>query len=232
MLPQIEQLLVIQDRDQKILALKSDLERLPHEEENAKLRLVGDRTSKEKIEQVIKENEVAIKSLELDIETRRDTISKLKVQQFETRKNDEYQALSHEIERYQADITSLEDNEIELMEGGEKLSAELSQATETLQSTQDIVDKEIKILNERRTHCNNLLNETSMERKTMASTVDPDLLNEFERIFSSKKGDAIAELDKGVCKGCHMKVTPATAAAARASKKIAHCDQCGRMLYT
>ena len=77
MLPELEQLLVIQDRDQKILALKSDLERLPHEEENAKMRLVGDRSSKEKIEQEIKENEVAIKSLELDIETRRDTISKL-----------------------------------------------------------------------------------------------------------------------------------------------------------
>ena len=79
MLPELEQLLVIQDRDQKILNLKSDLERLPKEEENAKLRLVGDRTSKEKIEQEIKENEVGIKSLELDIETRRDTISKLKV---------------------------------------------------------------------------------------------------------------------------------------------------------
>lgn len=232
MLPELEQLLVIQDRDQKILALKSDLERLPHEEENAKMRLVGDRSSKEKIEQEIKENEVAIKSLELDIETRRDTISKLKVQQFETRKNDEYQALNHEIERYQTEITSLEDNELELMEGGEKLSTELSKAAETLQSTQDIVDKEINIINERRSHCNNLLNETSTERDTMASTVDPDLLNEFERIFSSKKGDAIAELDKGVCKGCHMKVTPATAAAARASKNIAHCDQCGRMLYT
>lgn len=231
MIPELEQLLVIQDRDQTILALKSDLERLPQEEESAKLRLVGDQSSKEKIEQEIKENEVAIKSLELEIETRRDTIAKLKVQQFETRKNDEYQALNHEIERYQKDISGLEDNEIELMECGEKLSAELTQATATLQSTQDIVDKEIKIINERRSHCNNLLSETSAERQTMASAVDPDLLNEFERIFISKKGDAIAELDKGVCKGCHMKVTPATAAAARASKKIAHCDQCGRMLY-
>jgi predicted nucleic acid-binding Zn-ribbon protein len=232
MLPELEQLLVIQDRDQKILNLKSDLERLPKEEENAKLRLVGDRTSKEKIEQEIKENEVGIKSLELDIETRRDTISKLKVQQFETRKNDEYQAINHEIERYQKDISSLEDSEIELMEKGENLSSDLKIAKDTLQSTQDIVDKEIKIIHERRSHCQDQLDETTKERQSISTSVDPDLLNEFERIFSSKKGDAIAELDKGICTGCHMKVTPATAAAVRASKNIAHCDQCGRMLYT
>jgi predicted nucleic acid-binding Zn-ribbon protein len=232
MIPELEQLLIIQDRDQKILALKSDLERLPREEENAKLRLVGDQQAKDKIKGSIKVNEVAINSLELQIATRRDTIAKLKVQQFETRKNDEYQALNHEVDRYQNDISNLEDNEIKLMEVGEELTAELTLAKETLQSTQDIVDKEIKIINERRAHCDNLLNETSAERQTLVSTVDADLLNEFERIFNSKKGDAISEMENGVCTGCHMKVTPATAAAARASKNIAHCDQCGRMLYT
>ena len=232
MLPELEQLLVIQDRDQKILTLHSDLERLPHEEEHAKLRLIGDLKAKEAIEQQIKENEISIKSLELDIETRRDTIAKLKVQQFETRKNDEYQAINHEIERYQKDILGLEDNEIELMEKGEVLTESLRKAEETLQKTQDIVDKEIQIINDRRSHCKKQLDETSEDRKSLASSIDPDLLNEFERIFKSKKGDAIAELVNGVCTGCHMKVTPATAAAVRASKSIAHCDQCGRMLYS
>ncbi|MCP4847288.1 MAG: hypothetical protein GY899_04990 [Verrucomicrobiaceae bacterium] len=231
MIAELEQLLIIQDRDQKILQLKSDLERLPREEENAKLRLIDDQQAKDNIEKTIKDNEVAIKSLELDIATRRDTIAKLKVQQFETRKNDEYQALNHEIDRYNEDISTLEDSELELMEAGEQLAADLNQAKETLQSTQDIVDKEIKIINERRTHCDNLLTETSADRQEMTSRVDPDLLKEFERIFSSKKGDAIAELENGVCTGCHMKVTPATGAAVRASKNIAHCDQCGRMLY-
>ena len=232
MLPELEQLLVIQDRDQKILTLHSDLERLPHEEENAKLRLIGDLKAKETIAQQIKENEISIKSLELDIETRRDTIAKLKVQQFETRKNDEYQAINHEIERYQKDILGLEDNEIELMEKGEILTESLRKAEETLQKTQDIVDKEIQIIHDRRSHCKKQLDETSEDRKSLASSIDPDLLNEFERIFKSKKGDAIAELVNGVCTGCHMKVTPATAAAVRASKSIAHCDQCGRMLYS
>ncbi len=231
MLPELEQLLVIQDRDQKIRSLEIDLERLPHEEENAKLRLIGDQSSKDKIEQALKENEVAIKSLELDVATRRDTIAKFKVQQFETRKNDEFQALNHEIDRYKTDISTIEDNELELMEVAEQLTSELNQAKETLHSTQQIVDKELALINERRSHCASLLSETNADRKTIASVIDPDLLNEFERIFLSKKGDAISELEHGVCTGCHLKVTPATAISVRAAKQIAHCDQCGRMLY-
>ena len=123
--------------EEKILQLKSELKRLPLEEESAKLRLVDDQASKDKIDKLIQVNEVGIKSLELDIETRRDTISKLKVQQFETRKNDEYQALNHEIDRYQDDISNLEDSELELMESGEQLATELTQAKKTLQDTHE-----------------------------------------------------------------------------------------------
>ncbi|MFP6872029.1 MAG: C4-type zinc ribbon domain-containing protein [Verrucomicrobiales bacterium] len=231
MLPELEQLLLIQDLDQKIRALKTDLDRLPREEDNAKLRLIGDQKSKDKIKQEIKVNEVAIKSLELDVDTRRDTIAKLKIQQFETRKNDEFQALNHEIERYQTDISNLEDNQLELMEVAEQLTADLNQAKETLNSTQQIVYKELTLINERRLHCDAHFSKANAERKLIATAIDPDLLNEFERIFISKKGDGIAELKHGICAGCHMKVTPATASAVRASKKIPHCDQCGRMLH-
>ena len=39
MLPEIEQLLIIQDRDQNITKLNADIDRLPLEEEQAKQRL-------------------------------------------------------------------------------------------------------------------------------------------------------------------------------------------------
>ena len=44
--------------------------------------------------------DLKVKKIDMDSETRRTTIKRLKVQQFETRKNDEYQAFNHEITRY------------------------------------------------------------------------------------------------------------------------------------
>ena len=231
MLPELQQLLVLQDRDQRIAVLGIDLERLPREEEEAKTRLTGDQKAVAAIELKIKENEVTIKGLELDIDTRKDTIAKLKVQQFETRKNEEYQALTHEVDRYGRDISDLEDRELEFMEIGETLKADLSAAQEALAKTQSVVDTELGIIAERRGQCEAQMEDTKQDRASLAAAVDSDLLDEFERIFLSKKGAAVVELEESICKGCHMKVTPATAGMARAAKQIAHCDQCGRMLY-
>ncbi len=231
MLAEVEQLLVLQDRDRRINELSADLERLPHEEEGAKSRLNGDQKSVDSTRATIMENEVAIKNLELDIDTRKDTIAKLKVQQYETRKNEEFQALNHEVDRYGEEITKLEDSELELMETGETLSAQLAAATTTLEKTQEAVDAELALIAARRTECEAQLAETKDDKSKLAEQIDTDLIEEYDRIFANKKDYAVVPLNGENCKGCHMRVTPATAGAARAAKQIAHCDQCGRFLY-
>jgi hypothetical protein len=57
------------------------------------------------------------------------------------------------------------------------------------------------------------------------------LLARFERLFKSKGDAAIVAIEHGVCTGCHMKVTSATSAGARAGKEIVNCENCGRILY-
>ena len=70
------------------------------------------------------------------------------------------------------------------------------------------------------------------EREELARGVDEDLLERFNRLFTSKGDAAVVALEHDVCAGCHMKVTTATAAAVRAGKEIVSCDQCGRILYS
>ncbi|MBT7981285.1 MAG: hypothetical protein HN584_01865 [Akkermansiaceae bacterium] len=231
MLEQLENLLVIQDRDQKSKDLNSDLERMPIEKEQASLKLAKLKEAVKSIEETIMENEVAMKNLELDINTRKDSIAKLKVQQFETRKNEEFTAMEHEIDRYSEEITQLEDSQLELMEKGETLIAQLNEARADLDKNQQTVDAEISIISERSNQCNKQLDEIKADRITISSKIEEDLLDRYDRIFKSKKGIAVCELDNDICAGCHMKVTPSTAAAVRSEKTITVCDQCGRILY-
>jgi len=231
MLEQLENLLVIQDRDQKAKDLNSDLERMPIEKEQASLKLAKLKEAVKSIEETIMENEVAMKNLELDINTRKDSIAKLKVQQFETRKNEEFTAMEHEIDRYSEEITQLEDSQLELMEKGETLNAQLNEARADLDKNQQTVDAEISIISERSNQCNKQLDEIKADRITISSKIEEDLLDRYDRIFKSKKGIAVCELDNDICAGCHMKVIPATAAAVRSEQTITVCDQCGRILY-
>jgi len=65
----------------------------------------------------------------------------------------------------------------------------------------------------------------------LAGKIDEDSLGRFERLFKSKGDAAVVAFEHGVCTGCHMKVTTATAAQVKTGKEIVRCDTCGRILY-
>ncbi len=232
MLPEIEQLLIIQDRDQKITKLNSDIERLPLEEQQAKQRLKSVIESVNSAESEIKGNEVEISKIELDIDTRKDSITKLKNQQLETKKNEEFAAMEHSITNYQDEISQLEDSQLELMEKGEELNNSLEEANDIHAKEQKVVDAELAIIKERKIQFSKKIEELKSDREKIASSIDNDLLDQYNRIFKSKKGVAVSELVNDICSGCHMKVTPTTAGMVRAEKVVSTCDQCGRILYS
>lgn len=232
MLAEIETLLIIQDRDLRIQSMKNEVAtNIPRLIEHANSRLHGDEAALAKVKEEIQANEMAMKTLELDIQTRQNTITRLKVQQYETRKNVEFRAMGDEIKRYGGEVTGLEDQELVLMEKGEVLAKRLADCKAQLAKTRLHVDDELKQLEERRNNDEGAIAELESERAGHAGKVPPDLLQIYERILKKKQDRAVAPLEGGQCKGCHMKVTSTTAIKTRAGKEITHCEQCGRILY-
>ena len=231
MLPVIKDLLILQDRDQKIRDLRKELERIPHEEEAAKAKLSGDIAAVAAIHSKLQENEVAIKNIELDINTRKDSIAKLKVQQFQTKKNNEFQAMTTEIERYGREITEFEDKELDLMEVSETLRAQEAIAITERDQTQSIIDEELAALAARKLECESAIADHLSDRTGLAAKIDADILYQYDRIFTKKGDAAVVPLDHGVCGGCHVKVIANTLSIAKAEKETAQCEQCGRYLY-
>jgi hypothetical protein len=123
MLDEVRALLILQDRDRRLIALAKDLEKLPQDEARAKSKLANDEAAVARAHAALMDCELRLKRLELDAGTRKTTITRLKIQQFETRKNEEYQALGHEIVRYEKDLDNLETRELELMEEMDTLRA-------------------------------------------------------------------------------------------------------------
>ncbi|MFC7336773.1 zinc ribbon domain-containing protein [Haloferula chungangensis] len=231
MLPQIEDLLVLQDRDRRIANLAAQLEKLPSDEARAKTRLKSDTQAVEVARQAILANEVEIKKVELDVSTRKTSITRLKTQQFETRKNDEYTALGHEIERYGRDVDNLETRELELMEVGDSLRTTLKSAEDALAKTQRVVDEELQSIAERFQRVQADLDETRAERQKLAEKTDAEFLHLYERLLKTKNGVAVAPVKNGQCGGCHVRLIPATLIKAQSDKEFAQCENCARILY-
>jgi predicted nucleic acid-binding Zn-ribbon protein len=229
--PELEQLLILQDRQQKIRQIENEIKTLPLQRKNLESQQAASAAGVEALKQRSRQVEVDRKKLELDVGTRNDSIAKLRTQQYQTRKNDEFQAMGHEIERYENEIKKIEDEELELMVQADKLKAEFGEEEKKAAQTKESVSRQLVDLDEKSKTLETRLQELTKERENLSTKIDEDLLDRFNRLFESKGDAAIVALEHNVCTGCHRKVTTATVMHAKAGKEIVSCEQCGRILY-
>jgi hypothetical protein len=228
---ELEQLLILQDRAQKIRHVEAELKSLPNERKSLETQSAEAAANLEKLKHHAREIEVSKKKLEIDVGTRNDSIAKLRTQQYETRKNDEFSAMGREIERYQKEISGLEDQELELMEQADELKAKVVAEEKQTATAKESIVKQIANLDSKEATLNGRLQELRKEREDLAAKVDEDLLDRFSRLFASKGDAAVVALEHEFCTGCHMKVTPATSVRVKGGREIVSCEQCGRILY-
>jgi len=230
-LPVVSQLLALQECDQKIRAFEKDLKDMPRLQEHARSRLSDDEAALAKARGAVQDIEVKIKGIELDIGTRRNTIARLKDQQFATRKNEEFQALGHEVTRYEGEVSKLEDSELELMVELDGAKPPVAEAQNKLKETKKHVDEELAELADRAKAVAARVAELKAQRAQLAAEVDATTLSLYDRLMKSKAGVAIAALIDGICQGCHMRVVIGTVQKLKANETITQCEQCGRILY-
>jgi predicted nucleic acid-binding Zn-ribbon protein len=231
MLNEIEQLLRLQERDQKIKLITAELETVPLERQRTDQLLAAKSGAFDQVKQRGREIELQKKKLELDAQSRRDSIGKYKAQQYQTRKNDEFQAISLEIHRFEKEIEQIEDREIELMEQAERVQKESATMEQDLKAAKRQAEIQQADLNKKETTLTERLREARKDRDQLTKGLDPNLLFQYTRLFANKDGDAVVPVEHEYCTGCHMKNTSALVHRVRLGRDIVHCEQCGRILY-
>jgi predicted nucleic acid-binding Zn-ribbon protein len=231
MLSVIKDLLILQERDQKLLSIARELEKIPKDEARASGLLAGDQALVAKALDHLRQCEVATKKIELDIATRRNTITRLKQQQFETRKNEEFTALGNEVIRYEKEIDALETHELEHMEQADGLRQKVKEAEAQLARSQGLVNDDLNDLQQKKQQLLSRRDELSQERVNLAGVIEADVLPLYERLMKTKNGTAVVQVANGLCTGCHMKLVPTTLVKVMAAQELTQCENCGRMLY-
>jgi len=231
MLEAIEKLLALQDRDQRLRTLRLELQSIPLEIAS-KQKLVEDAASRL---QTARSRSMAIevekKALEVEIAAKRDQISRYKNQQLQTRKNEEYSALSHEIAAAERAISAIEDKELVLMEEAEGLTPQLAAADKAHAEDKAKYDSQITTIREKEGNLKSRIDEMTAGRVALLEGIDEDLIERYERLFETKNARVVVPVEHDVCTGCHMKVTAQTSLALRSDKSIVSCPQCGRLLH-
>jgi predicted nucleic acid-binding Zn-ribbon protein len=227
----IEKLLILQDRDQKLRRVRGELAHIEPERQTLKTKAANAQVELDKAKLRAKEIESHRKDLELEVEAKKELISKYANQQFQTRRNEEYRALSHEIDQCKAAIFQIEDQEIALMEQAEAVQKEIARATQALAETKKLVEEQIVKLGAREANLQKELADLSANREQLAAAVEEIARGRYERLVRSKGEHVIVGVERGVCGGCHMRLPPQLLVSCQADKELVSCSNCGRILY-
>lgn len=227
----IEKLLILQDRDRKIHALQTELDHVEPQRTAMKQKDKATHDALEAAKRKVNELESQRKQLDLEVEAKKSQIERYANQQLQTRKNEEYKALAHEIETTREAIRQIEDQEIELMERGEEAQKAVVAAAAAAAAARKLVDSEVEALAARESNLRRDLEQLEANRDELASAVEADALSSYERLARSKGRNVVVGVHKGMCGGCHMKLPAQILVECKAQDQIVTCTNCGRILY-
>lgn len=231
MSPVIEALLVLQDRDRRLIRLRAEIEAVPSQrrvlEERASRASASFESARHRSQQIESDR----KKLELEVETLKQRISKVAAEQQTTRSNDQYKAFQHQIETTQGEISRLDDQQLALMEQAELVGRELVEVQKVAVAQKAETDKQLADLVVREANLRQELAVVVTERAAQAAKVEPAALSKYESVARKKGDTTLVGVPKGVCGGCHMKLPQHVYLTAMAQQDIPTCPSCTRLLY-
>jgi len=227
----IEKLLILQDRDRQVAQLQEELGVIGPQRRALLARADGARSELDAAKLRVKQIESDRKKLELDVEAKKELIGKYALQQFQTKKNEEYRALSHEIDTCKAAIVQLEDEQLGLMEEADKVQALAAEASRRAEVLKTQVESQVAALDQREKALQRQLGELLGGRGELAGAVDQGVLPRYERLRKSKGDRVIVGVEHRVCGGCHMKLPTQILVSAQGCQEVINCPNCGRILY-
>ncbi len=231
MLDAIEKLLILQDRDHHMLKVEEELAHIPIERQQLQARLAATQARLDAAKSHLKQLESDRKKLELEVDAQKQAIARYSLQQFQTKRNEEYRALAHEIDTCKDAIIKLEDQELEIMEQAELTQKEIAAHNQTAAETKRVIDARLADLAAREDNLSKELADLKATRAAVAAAVDESTRSRYERLFKHRGSSVVVGIQHGVCGGCHMQLSRQIVVSCQAEQEIMSCPNCGRILY-
>ncbi len=230
MLPDIENLLRLQDADKEIRRLQDEIAEFPKRVAVIEQKLAGTKAQIEKAQAAVKTDEAARRKHDGTITELRGKISKYRDQSLDVKTNDQYKALLHEIQFAEKEIAATEDKILEIMVNADARDKEVKAAQAELKAETAEIEQEKEEARQRTAEDQKLLAEWNAKRDQLRSGVNEDLLRHYERV-SKFRGSGLSEVRDQKCMACRVMLRPQTYNEIRSGLQVVVCDSCQRILY-
>ncbi|NLI83202.1 MAG: hypothetical protein GX443_16170 [Deltaproteobacteria bacterium] len=171
------------------------------------------------------------RSLEQEIVDLENKIRRSKQRMGEVKTNKEYQAILKEIEELQKEKSRREDGTLEFMDRIESLSHELKVAEAEIEQRRKKLEEDKRALEIEKEKLDSRLEKIESIQARVRARLDPEILRRSESLMKKQAGIAVAPVENGVCKVCHLNIPPQKFIELQRDEKIHQCPHCHRFIY-
>lgn len=217
--------------DLKRLATEKEIKALPEDAARVEALVQKEHDAIESAKRRVRELELKSKQVEGSIRTAEERATKLRQQQVQVKKNDEYQALTREIADAEAEAGRHEEAEIAIL-------YELDDARAASAREEGVIRARIREHEERLARIHERLARLRAQQvgETEAvaarrAAVSATALALYDRLAKAQRHPCAVPLDHQTCRGCHMRVSNEVAEEVRKAQRIVTCEHCNRILF-
>jgi predicted nucleic acid-binding Zn-ribbon protein len=136
-----------------------------------------------------------------------------------------------EVDLLKEETTQLETELMAVMEQSEAAAGKLAGLEEELARVGAERDNQAAALRETVDRLSSEIERDKAQRNQIMQTVDGELRQKYELIFSRRGGVAVVEIRGGTCQGCRMRIPPQLFNEIQRRERVIPCPNCQRMLY-
>jgi hypothetical protein len=171
------------------------------------------------------------RSLEQSIADLENRIARSKLRMNEVKTNKEYQAILREIDDFKVEIRRKEDEALEMMEQIEKIVRELKTLESEFEAHKVRLDADRKVLQEEADQLKARLDQLDALAAEIRMKIDPVLLKRCDSLLERQSGIAVAPVEAGSCRVCHLNIPPQKFIELQRDEAILQCPHCHRFLF-
>ena len=228
---ELQRLIQLQQLDARIVELRQRVLSIPDEIETQAESLQESQDAVEKLREQADRRARIQRQLEGEVELVQQKLSRYQEQLMDVKTNREYRAMQKEIAGVRAQISSKEDEILEIMMDLDELEDQIREGRRLAEERASEVSSRQKELETFVARSETNMAGFEQERNQLERDLPESLLEQYRRIASASNGQALAAVRRESCQACNVKLRPQFYTEVKSGLKVLTCESCNRILY-
>ncbi len=230
MLPEVKTLLDVQELDNEIIDLNSQIGKYPLIWEEVKKNFAAKKEAYDKAAKAKERHAKDRRRVEQKIRVFSEDLRRYQAQQHSVKTQKEYEAISKQIESLKEKINSQEELGMELIGKTESIDEDLEKAEAELKEAEEFYKAEKERIRGQFNEKKRRVEQLQKERDKVLNKTPDTVRTDYERLALMHPGSAAVPVRQGSCSGCNFGLLPNDLVQVHRDERLVHCPNCGRIL--